>query len=172
MRVEWERRFLDMAKLVSTWSKDPGTKVGAVIVRQDRTVVSIGYNGFPRTMDDSLLLETHCECPAREGGGYPCHCHERRREEKLSRTIHAEINALLTAKVDVAGCTMFTYPFLSCERCFVQLVQAGITEFIAPKSDPIKYERWQQSFRKVRAYCAEIQHRSGRVIRVAEVPYE
>ena len=153
MRVEWEHRFLDMAKLVSTWSKDPGTKVGAVITRKDRTVVSVGYNGFPRVMDDrEALLQD--------------------REEKLSRTIHAEINALLTAKGDVAGCTLFTYPFLSCERCFVQLLQAGITEFIAPQSDIEKYGRWQMSFAKVRKYCAEVRHYSGHNIRVAEVSYE
>jgi dCMP deaminase len=43
----WDLRFLTLAKTVSTWSKDPSTKVGAVIVDKNRRVVSLGYNGFP-----------------------------------------------------------------------------------------------------------------------------
>ena len=43
---KWETRFLEMARLVSGWSKDPSTKVGAVIVRPDKTIASVGYNGI------------------------------------------------------------------------------------------------------------------------------
>ena len=49
---KWDQRFLDIAKLVSTWSKDPSTQTGAVIVRPDRSVVSLGFNGFPKAMLD------------------------------------------------------------------------------------------------------------------------
>ena len=45
-KEEWDYRFLDMASLISTWSKDPSTKVGAVVVDDDRRIVSLGYNGF------------------------------------------------------------------------------------------------------------------------------
>jgi dCMP deaminase len=146
MTDKWEHRFLDLARLISSWSKDPSTQVGAVIVRPDRTIVSCGYNGFPRLMPDGFTT----------------------REDKLSRTIHGEINALLTAREPVHGCTLYTWPFLSCDRCFVQLVQAGITTFIAPvNKDP----RWEEAFARVRKYAAEInKQNAGRtVITVKEI---
>ena len=52
---KWDKRFLEMAKLVASWSKDPSTQVGAVAVR-NRTVIAQGYNGFPRGMDDDEWL--------------------------------------------------------------------------------------------------------------------
>lgn len=144
---KWQKRFLDLAKQVSTWSKDPSTQTGAVIVRPDLSVVSIGYNGFPRAMEDkSIWLDN--------------------REEKYSRIIHCEMNALIQAKTDVTGCTLYTYPFLSCDRCFVHLVQAGIDVFIAPLCPPDKAERWEPAFKKVRGYAEDM----GIIIH--EVPYE
>lgn len=66
---KWDSRFLDLAKLVSSWSKDTSTKVGAVISRPDNTIVSLGYNGFPKGMpDDKNLYDL--------------------REEKYERIIH------------------------------------------------------------------------------------
>ena len=57
MKIDkWDSRFLELAKLVSTWSKDPSTKTGAVIVRPDRSVASIGFNGFPVKMSDHQEL--------------------------------------------------------------------------------------------------------------------
>ena len=47
-RDKWDRRFLKIAREGATWSKDPSTQVGAVIVDQDQRVVSLGYNGPPR----------------------------------------------------------------------------------------------------------------------------
>ena len=52
---KWDKRFLEMAKLVASWSKDPSTQVGAVAVR-NRTVIAQGYNGFPRGMNDDEWL--------------------------------------------------------------------------------------------------------------------
>lgn len=174
---QWDRRFLDMAKLVASWSKDPGTQVGAVITKKDRTVISVGYNGFPRGMDDSLLLSEHCECHARfgfpqVGSPGPCICKEKRREEKLSRTIHAEMNALLTTKQDVANCTIYIYPFLCCDRCFVQLVQAGVTRFVSPTWDPVVYSRWKESFHRVKLYAEEMSRYTGTRIEIREYKYE
>ena len=51
---KWDIRFLEMAKLVASWSKDPSTQVGSVAVR-NRTVIAQGYNGFPRGVDDHEL---------------------------------------------------------------------------------------------------------------------
>lgn len=133
---KWDVRFLELAKTVSTWSKDPSTKVGAVIVRPDKSVVSLGYNGFPRKMKDSPELYSN-------------------RDEKYSRIIHAEINAVLQAKVDVTGCTLYTYPFMPCDRCAVQMIQAGIDAFVYPRAMEDALQRWGSAFIKVEQYFKE-----------------
>ena len=50
---KWDSRFMDLARLVASWSKDPSTQVGAVIVDQDKRIVSTGVNGFPRCVNDA-----------------------------------------------------------------------------------------------------------------------
>lgn len=111
-RVEkWDRRFMGIAEQVAGWSKDPGHKVGAVLTR-DNVIVATGYNGFPRSMLDIDLHD---------------------RDNKLSRTIHAEMNALLNAlhqNVNVRGCTLYVTPLLVCEHCAVHLTQAGIERVV------------------------------------------
>ena len=136
MEFKWDTRFLDLAQVVSKWSKDPSTQVGAVIVAPDKSVISLGYNGFPRKMEDKLELLSN-------------------REEKLSRIVHAEINALITAKQDVTGCTLYTYPFMCCDRCAVQMIQAGITTFVYTKATEEQCKRWQPAFDKVLNYFEE-----------------
>lgn len=83
----WDERFLKLAKEVSTWSKDPSTQTGAVIVGIDKHVISVGFNGFPRGMPDGTEIYAN-------------------REEKYSRIIHCEMNALLYAHESVRGCTL------------------------------------------------------------------
>lgn len=76
---KWDHRFLELAELVGSWSKDPSTQVGAVIVDIDNRIVSTGFNGFPRgCLDHADTLGD--------------------RDRKLLRTIHAEDNALLFAR--------------------------------------------------------------------------
>lgn len=133
---KWDSRFLEMAKLVSTWSKDPSTQTGGVIVRPDNTVVSVGFNGFPRTMLDAKDLYAN-------------------REEKYSRIVHCEMNAVLSANQSVKGCTLYTYPFLSCDRCAVHMIQSGIVRFVAPICPPEKAVRWEEQFKKTRRYAME-----------------
>lgn len=113
--TKWDRRFLELAQLVAGWSKDPSTQCGAVIVRQDRTVAGVGFNGFPRGIEDmrGRLLD---------------------REFKLAVVIHAEENALLHVREPVAGCTVYTHPLLPCPRCAAKLIQAGIVRVVAPKT--------------------------------------
>lgn len=104
---KWHARFLDLAHLVASWSKDPSTRVGAVIVDSKNRVVSLGFNGFPHGTDDTALP----------------------RERKLLRTIHAEENALLFAQRDLTGCTAYVthHP---CGPCAAKLVQAGVTSVV------------------------------------------
>jgi dCMP deaminase len=116
-------RFLQLARHISTWSKDPSTQSGAVIVRPDGSVCSIGFNGFPQKMRDDPELYAD-------------------RDTKYSRTVHSEINAHIFAGEKVVGYTLYTWPFSCCDRCAVQMIQAGISRFVFPELPPDKKERW------------------------------
>jgi len=113
-----------MAKLVSTWSKDPSTKVGSVIVDSDNTVISVGFNGLPRRIQDTDQRLNN-------------------RDIKLKMIIHAEINAIITAKRPLNGTTIYTYPFMSCSQCAGMIIQSGICRHISYKTNN---ERWKDSF--------------------------
>lgn len=145
-REKWDRRFIDLMKVAEGWSKDPSTKVGAVIVRPDLTVASIGYNGFPRGMSDDADLYFD-------------------RPTKYSRIVHGEMNAILNAHGSVDGCTLYV-PFPPCDRCAVHVVQAGIKRvvYIEPTAD-IK-SRWADAFVATAAIFAD----AG--IEVTELPLE
>jgi dCMP deaminase len=134
--IKWDVRFLHLAQIVALWSKDPSTKVGAVIVRPDMTVASQGYNGFPKGMSDAPTL-------------YEV------RDEKYSRIIHAEMNALLHCREEVVGYDMFC-SLLPCERCLVHAIQKGIRRFIAPMPSLETISRWGSAFDKTRSYAAEM----------------
>lgn len=110
MSNQWDNRFLGLAKHIAGWSKDPSTKVGCVITR-GKFVESVGFNGFPQGMaDDSRLLD---------------------KAEKNLFVLHAEENALLTAKTDLTGCTAYVWPLQPCIGCAAKLVQAGIKRIVA-----------------------------------------
>ena len=49
---KWDKRFINIAESVSTWSKDPSRKIGAIAVR-NRKILSTGYNGFPKGIEDT-----------------------------------------------------------------------------------------------------------------------
>lgn len=114
MTAEWDHRFLDLAKMVAGWSKDPSTKTGAVIVANDKRVISMGYNGFPRGIDDDTRLDI--------------------RELKYKIIVHCERNAMLFARQPLDGCILYTWPFISCSVCAGMVIQAGITRHVAPVS--------------------------------------
>ncbi len=125
--MSWDSRFLEQAKLIASWSKDPSTQVGAVAVK-NRRVLGTGYNGFPRGVAD---------LPGRLSN----------RDEKLLRTVHAEANIIAHAArngVSLEGSTVYVWPFLPCSNCCTLLIQAGITRVVAPDF-PIP-DRWIDSF--------------------------
>lgn len=137
MTEKWDRRFLDLAQLVSTWSKDPSTRVGAAIISPDKTIVSTGYNGFPRDMADDESRYAS-------------------RDEKLSRIVHAEINAMIFAGCIIPfGSTLYTWPFAPCDRCVVQLLQAGVKRYVAPTPADEVARRWGASIQRAREYIEE-----------------
>lgn len=132
---KWDLRFLEMARLVATYSKDPSTKVGAVIT-DGRVIVSQGYNGFPSKMKDRA--EDYAD-----------------REVKYSRVIHGEMNALIFSARPVTGMTLYTTPIAPCDRCCVVMLQAGITRFVFPKL-PVRLEgRWLDSVNRTKRYIEE-----------------
>lgn len=136
-RPSWDEFYLGLAKYMAGRSKDPSTKTGAVIVRPNKSVCSVGFNGFAQKMPDNSELYAN-------------------REEKYSRIIHCEMNALnFSQDKSHEGYTLYTYPFLSCDRCFVHMVQAGITKFVAPKPSEDKLSRWGVAFERVRKYAKE-----------------
>lgn len=110
---KWNIRFMQQAQLVSTWSKDPSTKVGCIIVSPNRVVLSEGYNGFPQGIADT------------EERLYD-------RNLKYPRVVHAETNAIVNAgrngaKTD-GGILFVTAP--PCPNCAKMIVQAGIREIL------------------------------------------
>jgi dCMP deaminase len=107
-----------------------------VIVDEDRHIVSVGYNGFPHRLKDT---------PERLND----------RPTKYSMIVHCEMNAVLNAQRSVKGCTLYTWPFLSCDRCAVHMIQAGINRVVAPVLPERLYDRWLESVNKTKAYFTE-----------------
>ncbi len=121
--TRWDKRYLELARHIASWSKDPSTKTGAVITDPEGRVVSVGYNGFAKGVDDS---------PERYND----------RDLKYKMIVHCERNAILFAKRDLAGCTLYTWPFMSCSVCAAMVIQAGIKRCVAPPVPPHLLERW------------------------------
>lgn len=125
---KWDIRFLQLARFISGWSKDPSTKVGGVIVDPQNRVVSMGYNGFPtRIKDTQQRLEN--------------------RDLKYPLTIHAEMNAVLFAHRDLRGCTLYTWPFQTCHFCAPDLVQIGLHRHVSIEPTEDILSRWREGIK-------------------------
>lgn len=114
----WDRRWIELCQLISSWSKDRSRKVGAVIVDDRNNVISLGWNGFPRDVDDNV--ESRHERPM-----------------KYLFTEHAERNAIYNAAakgVSLLGCKVYLqwYPCADCARA---IIQSGISEVICVEPD-------------------------------------
>jgi dCMP deaminase len=134
---KWDIRFLNLARYYASFSKDPSTQTGAVLVRPDGSVCSLGFNGFPKGMKDDPELYAD-------------------REKKYSRTVHCEMNALLLSHDEThSGYTLYTWPFASCDRCAVHMIQAGIKRFVFPEMPPEKAARWKDIMELAESYMTE-----------------
>lgn len=124
MLSHWDVRMLRLAEFISAWSKDPSTKVGSVICDSSYRIISLGFNGLPRGVEDTTerLLE---------------------RETKYKMIVHAEKNALLFAQGDLGGCRLYVWPFMPCSSCAGIAIQKGIKTIVAPMSDN---KRWSDDF--------------------------
>ena len=107
---EWDEYFMKIAETVATKSKDPSSKMGCVIVDENKRVVSLGYNGMLQGADESKM--TLAERPM-----------------KYYFAIHSEMNALIFAKRDLSGCTVYNR-VATCENCLKYCLQAGIKRFV------------------------------------------
>lgn len=113
---KWDNRFLELAEFIAQWSKDPSTKVGAVIVDHDRIIIGTGYNGFPRgVVDDPDTYEN--------------------RPAKYKQIVHAEANAIINSTLKVRGFTLYTTKF-PCSECTKLIIQSGIARVITPRLVP------------------------------------
>jgi dCMP deaminase len=133
---KWDRRFLDMAELVASWSKDPRTRVGCVAVK-DRRVVSTGYNGFPSGVRDT---EDRLTDP----------------ETKYKLVVHAEVNALYSAAkngVSLEGATLYVHGLPCCHDCAKAIVQSGIASVHMEYGTML--DKWRESFEWSKLIFAE-----------------
>lgn len=133
---KWDERFLRLAREISLWSKDPSTKVGSVIVSEHKTILSTGYNGFPRQMRDDP--EKYAD-----------------RDSKLSRILHAEVNAIIHLSARLTWGVLYIYPFAPCDHCCVMALEAGIKRFCFPKATKEAESSWGASFEKSKQYITE-----------------
>lgn len=124
---KWDRRYLELAQHIARWSRDPSTKVGAIIVNpHDKRVVSMGFNGFPRSIydDEERYLN---------------------REIKYALIAHAERNALDQAEMPVHGYWMYC-TLCPCSECAKSIIQRGIQRVVCPIPTKEQEHRWGQSF--------------------------
>ena len=136
IKESWYSRYLDVAKIVSTWSKDPSTQVGAVAVGTKGQILAQGYNGYPRGMDDSNYEQ---------------------RELKYSRIVHAEMNCIYNASwngVSLNEAYMFVYGMPVCHECAKGIIQVGIKKVIVPYRTDVP-DKWAISTELTKAFLTE-----------------
>lgn len=136
---KWYVRYLSLAREVATWSKDPSTQVGAVVVGSKGQILSQGYNGFPRGISDSNKRLND-------------------RDVKLSLIVHAEMNAIYNATysgVSLDGSTIFIHGLPACSECAKGIIQVGIKRVVVSKQCIEARPHWNDSWNKSKAMFAE-----------------
>ena len=137
--MKWIDMFFDMCDVISSKSKDPSTKVGCVIVSDNNSVISTGFNGFPIGVEDSLT-DTNCD-ETKISKRY-------KRPEKYYWTAHAEENAIAFAArngVSTNGATLYVNRMIPCTRCTRLIIQSGIKKVIVLVDVPNETsKRWEE----------------------------
>ena len=130
---KWITRFLEMAKLISTWSKDPSTKIGIIVANDSNHILGTGYNGFPSNIDDA---------PERYAN----------REVKYDFVIHAEMNLIYNATysgVSLKGGILYCYGLPICKECAKGVIQVGIKRVYMLLENDFS-DKWKESWQKTR----------------------
>jgi dCMP deaminase len=123
---KWNERYIELARNIAQWSKDPSKKVGAVIVGNRGQIISQGYNGFPRGLTDNLHRYNT-------------------RDIKYKYIIHAEANAIYNAihnGASTVGASIYVTGIHVCHECAKAIIQTGITDVIM---DTKPEGRWEES---------------------------
>lgn len=126
---KWAIRYIQLAKEISAWSKDPNTKVGAIIVGNKGQILAQGYNGFPRNIKDTAKRLND-------------------REIKYKYVVHAEMNAIFNASysgVSLAGSTIYVYGLPICHECAKGIIQVGIAKVVIEKQREDFKLHWKES---------------------------
>mgnify|MGYP005989624427 CR=1 FL=1 len=127
---KWDKRFLDLAEHIASWSKDPSKKIGAVAVGAQGQILAQGYNGFPRGINDLAFRYED-------------------REEKYKLVVHAEMNVIYNASyngVSLNDSTLYVYGLPVCHDCAKGIIQVGIKNvMMSNKVFPIG-KRWEESW--------------------------
>lgn len=113
MRPDWQNYFMGLAKVVAQRSHDIHTQHGCVITDHNNRILGVGYNGFPRGMDDKLLPTN--------------------RPDKYHWMIHAERNALSNCTIRPDNGIAYVTG-QSCNDCIMALWQEGITKVVMAKN--------------------------------------
>lgn len=123
----WDQRMMLLSIHVAGWSKDPSTKVGAVICDDEYRVLALGYNGFPRGVEDNAARYDD-------------------RAAKYPRVVHAELNAILNTGVPMSleDATLFCSLPPCCE-CAKAIIQSGITRVVTSATQA-GADRWSDSW--------------------------
>lgn len=129
--TKWQKRFIKLAYDLIEWSSDK-TRVGCVIVGENKNIISTGYNGFPRGVEETEERKSP--------------------EQKRFFTCHAEMNAMDLAQSPLIGASLFT-THEPCADCARSIIQRGIkTVYFAETMDN---ERWRDSLNASRAMLKE-----------------
>lgn len=123
---KWDKRYIELAKLVSTWSKDE-TKVGAVVVVDGDGAIALGYNGFPARIKDDYRLK------------------DKNRKNRI--IIHAEENALRIAGNRATEATLYVFGKAVCSNCARVIVQSGVSRIVCMDPEDERSENWKESAR-------------------------
>jgi dCMP deaminase len=129
MKGEWNTRYLDLARTVSSWSKDPSKKIGAIAVGAKGQVLAQGYNGFPRGISHSSKRLKD-------------------RDLKYKYVVHAEMNLIYNASyngVSLDDSTVYVTGLPVCSECAKGLIQVGVRQVIMPIQEDTP-EKWKDSF--------------------------
>ncbi|WXU00613.1 MAG: hypothetical protein Ctma_1339 [Catillopecten margaritatus gill symbiont] len=135
--TKWDERYLSLAKEIASWSKDPSTQVGAVTVGSKKEVLSQGFNGFPRGIDDAKARYND-------------------RETKYKFVVHAEMNAIYNATysgTSLDGATLYVHGLPICSECAKGIIQVGIKKVIIEKSKEL--DNWNDSVKLSKAMFDE-----------------
>ena len=136
---KWDKKYLDLARCIASWSKDPSTKIGAVAIGLKGQVLAQGYNGFPRGIEDTYDRLNI-------------------REEKYKYIVHAEMNCVFNASlngVSLHESTMYICGLPCCSDCAKGTIQAGISRIVMEVSDLDGALRWQDSWDRSKAMFNE-----------------